>query len=390
MKLVVQIKLLPDADQEIALLAYMRAFNEASNEAACVGFKAKVFSQPSIHKLCYYDLRKTHKVSSQTAVRAIGKAVECFSRDKTICPKFRPDGTVTYDERTFSFKGVDRVSLLTMGGRILVPYVVGEYFSGLVHKMKGQADLVYRDGKFFLLCTADVPEPPVATVAAFLGVDLGIVNIASDSEGERHTGADVERHRKHHQRTRASFQRRGTKSAKRRLKKLSGRQSRYQKQVNHTISKKIVAKAKALGLGIAIEELCGIRTRCEKRFKRKQRSRMSNWSFSHLRLCLTYKARLAGVPLVTVNPHDTSRTCFACGHCDKSSRKSQDQFSCTSCGHTGHADHNAACNIAARGVVNHPHQQPAQSELPIRKLKLTDCLHPASHDSGNCKIQKVW
>lgn len=360
MRLVVQIKLLPDADQAVALLSYMRAFNDAANEAACVGFEAGVFSVPSIHKLCYYGLRKTFKVSSQTAVRAIGKASECLSVDKTKCPKFRPNGAIIYDERTFSFKGVDRVSLLTMGGRILVPYFVSDYFSGLVHKMKGQADLIYRDGKFFLLCTADVPEPPVATVSAFLGVDLGIVNIASDSEGERHTGSDVERHRKRHQRSRTLFQRRGTKSAKRRLKKLSGRQSRYQKQVNHTISKKVVAKAKALGLGIAIEDLKGIRTRCEKRFKRKQRSRMSNWSFSHLRLCLTYKARLAGVALVTVNPRDTSRTCSSCGHCDNASRKSQDQFSCTSCGHTDHADHNAAKNVSRLGQsVNLPQKQPS-------------------------------
>ncbi|MGL6094208.1 MAG: RNA-guided endonuclease TnpB family protein, partial [Fimbriiglobus sp.] len=192
MKLVVQIKLLPDAEQSVALLSYMRAFNSAATEAARVAFKANVFSQPSIHKLCYYDLRKQFDVSSQTAVRAIGKAVECFARDKTKCPVFVPLGAVTYDQRTFSFKGVDRVSLLTMGGRILVPYVVGEYFSGKLHHLKGQADLVYRDGMFFLYCTADVPEPPVAQVERFLGVDLGIANIATDSDGERHTGEAVE------------------------------------------------------------------------------------------------------------------------------------------------------------------------------------------------------
>jgi len=359
MNLVVQIKLLPDANQSASLLAYMKAFNAAATEAARVGFIAKVFSQPSIHKLCYYDLRKKFSVSSQTAVRAIGKAGECFARDKTKCPVFRPDGAVTYDERTFSFKGIDRVSLLTMGGRILVPYVVGKYFSGRLHQMKGQADLVYRDGKFYLLCTADVPEPPVAEVSAFLGVDLGIVNIATDSEGERHSGAQVEKHRKRHTTARKTFQRRGTKSAKRRLKKIAGRQSRYQGQVNHTISKRIVAKAKALGLGIAIEDLKGIRTRCEKTVRRKQRSRLSNWSFAQLRKFIEYKAKLAGVPLVTVNPRNTSRACFACGHCDKANRASQDRFSCTACGHTDIADHNAAKNVSRLGVtVNHPHECP--------------------------------
>lgn len=363
MKIVVQIKLQPSIEQAEQLLTYMTAFNAAATEAARVGFEGKVFSQPSIHKRCYYDLRSKFGVSSQTAVRSIGKAVECFARDKTKCPVFKPLGAVTYDERTFSFKGIDKVGLLTMGGRIIVPYVVGEYFSGRLHAMKGQADLVYRDDKFFLMCTADVEEPPIAEVSVFLGVDLGIANIATDSEGERHTGEQVEKNRKRHARTRASFQRRGTKSAKRRLRKISGRQSRYQKQENHLISKQIVAKAKALGLGIAIEDLRGIRTRTEKTARRKQRSRLSNWGFYQLRAFLTYKARLSGVPLVTVDPRNTSRTCFACGHCDKSNRKSQDRFLCTSCGHTDHADHNAAKNISRLGApVNRPHQLPTPVE----------------------------
>lgn len=359
MKLVVQIKLQPDASQAKQLLAYMRSFNAAATEAARVGFEHGVVSQPSIHKLCYRSLRDTFGVSSQTAVRAIGKAVECFARDKTKCPVFNPLGAVTYDQRTFSFKGIDRVSLLTMNGRIVVPYVVGDYFSGRLHALKGQADLVYRDGQFFLYCIADVVEPPAAEVYAFLGVDLGIASVATDSTGERHTGEDVERHRKRHQKTRQSFQRKGTKSAKRRLKKLSGKQSRYQKQENHRISKVVVAKAKALGQGIAIEDLKGIRSRCEKTVRRKQRSRLSNWSFHHLRHCLTYKSRLAGVPLVSVDPRNTSRTCSVCSHCEKGNRKSQDRFSCNSCGHTDHADHNAAKNISRLGAsVNRPDKCP--------------------------------
>jgi len=355
MKLVVQIKLLPDAEQASALLAYMAAFNAAATQAARVGFDEGVFSQPSIHRLCYRELRNTFGVSSQTAVRAIGKAVECFARDKIKCPTFKSLGAVTYDQRTFSFKGIDRVSLLTQGGRILVPYVVGDYFSGRLHALKGQADLVYRDGKFFLLCIADVPELPVTPVREFLGVDLGIVNIATDSTGERHTGVEVEQHRKRHLRVRSSFQRKGTKSTKRRLKRLSGRQRRYQTWVNHGLSKHIVAKAKALGAGIAIEDLTGIRIRTKKTARRKQRSQLSNWSFAQLRVFLTYKARMAGVSLVVVDPRNTSRTCFVCGYCNPANRLSQNCFSCTSCGHTDHADHNAARNISRLGqLVNLP------------------------------------
>lgn len=353
MRLIVQIKLLPDTEQAKMLLVYMKAFNSAATHAAGVGFDAKVFSQPSIHERCYYDLRSKFSVSSQTAVRAIGKAVECFASDKTVCPTFKPLGSVTYDQRTFSFKGVDRVSLLTMAGRIIVPYVVGDYFSGRLHYLKGQADLVYRDGLFFLYCTADVPEPPIGKVEEFLGIDLGIANVATDSTGERFTGEDVERHRKRHNKARQTFQRRGTKSARRRLKRLSGKQSRYQHHVNHCIAKRLVAKAKTLGIGIAVEDLNGIRDRITVR--RKQRSRLSNWGFAHLRQCLTYKAKLAGVPMVAVDPRNTSRTCFACGHCSKDNRKSQDSFSCLACGHEAHADINAARNIGRLGAsVNRP------------------------------------
>lgn len=355
MKLIVQIKLLPDADQAKAMLAYMKAFNAAATHAARIGFDAKVYSQPSIHGRCYYNLREIFGVSSQTAVRAIGKAVECFAHDKTVCPVFKPLGAVTYDLHTFGFKGVDRVSLLTMSGRIIVPYVVGDYFSGRLHYLKGQADLVYRDGMFFLYCTADVPEPPIGMVEEFLGVDLGIANIATDSTGERFTGEDIDSHRKRHNKARQTFQRRGTKSAKRRLKKLSGKQSRYQHHVNHCIAKRLVAKAKTLGIGISVEELTGIRDRVTVR--RKQRSRLSNWSFGHLRQCLAYKARLAGVPMVAVDPRNTSRTCFACGHCSKDNRKSQDCFSCLSCGHEAHADINAARNIGRLGRLVNPPQK---------------------------------
>ncbi len=42
--------------------------------------------------------------------------------------------------------------------------------------MKGQADLIYRGGKFFLLATADLPDKAPIEIKDFLGVDLGIVN----------------------------------------------------------------------------------------------------------------------------------------------------------------------------------------------------------------------
>lgn len=229
MKLTLQLKLLPDAEQATALLDTMGRFNEAASFAARAGFDAKVFSQPSIHKLAYREIRDRFGLSAQMAVRAIGKAVEAFHRDKTICPVFRPDGAMTYDERILAFKDCHRVSILAVGvGRILIPYVFGEYQAANLHRIRGQADLVARDGMFFLYCTIEFEEPPPIEAKTFLGIDLGIVNIATDSEGEAFSGETIDRNRKRCATARKQYQRKGTKNAKKRLKKLAGRQRRFQ------------------------------------------------------------------------------------------------------------------------------------------------------------------
>lgn len=345
MKLTVQVKLLPTPEQAESLLATMRAFNEAATFAAKAGFDASVFSPPSIQKLCYYELRERFGLSAQMAVLAIGKAAEVFRRDKSACPEFRPAGAMTYDDRILSWKGIDKVSILTLGGRTIIAYVCGEYQRGRLDRLKGQVDLVYRDGEFYLYATIDLPEDPTLEVKEFVGVDLGIVNIATDSTGETFSGEAVDRNRKRRQTARKQYQRRGTKNAKRRLKKMSGRQRRFQTYTNHIISKRIVGKAKALGVGIAMEDLTFIRTRVEPTVGRKFRRRFGNWGFSQLRKFVEYKARLAGVPVVTVDPRYSSQTCNVCGHCERANRKSQSEFACKHCGHSTNADENASRNI---------------------------------------------
>jgi transposase len=98
--------------------------------------------------------------------------------------------------------------------------------------------------------------------------------------------------------------------------------------------------------------LSGIRTRVTAR--RPQRATLHSWAFRQLRSFVEYKARCEGVPMVLVDPRNTSRTCPNCGHVDKANRKSQSQFSCVVCGHAGLADHIAACNIGSRAAVNLP------------------------------------
>jgi len=304
-----------------------------------------------LQKLTYSTLRTTYQLAAQLAIRAISKASEAYKRDKRIKPTFRPLGALVYDERAMSFKGKTAVSLLTLSGRVLVPLRLGSYQQARFDRRKGQADLLYRHGTFYLAVTLEVAEPTPAPVDGTLGVDLGIVNLATDSEGEIFSGQAVEQTRTRLHALRGRLQKRGTQSARRHLKKLSGHEARFRKDVNHRISKRLVSKAKANQQAIAIEDLRHIRSRTEARLKKSQRAKHSSWAFSQLRFFLSYKAALAGVPLHLVDPRNTSRTCSQCGHCEKANRKSQASFVCQSCGFAENADRNAARNIARAAVM---------------------------------------
>jgi IS605 OrfB family transposase len=243
------------------------------------------------------------------------------------------------------------VSILTLVGRIQVPLHICAYHAAILAQatLRGQADLVYQQGRWYLLLVVVKPDPVCASRDDFLGVDLGIVNLATDSDGTVYSGAGVERRRRILTHRRRNLQRKGTKAAKRKLRRLAGQQARFQRNTNHCISKRIVQTAKDTGRGIALENLTGIRNRVT--VKRPQRARHANWTFFQLKTFLVYKAIRAGVRVQTVDPRNTSRTCQICGHCAKENRRSQSQFICQQCGFAAPADHNAAHNIRQRALV---------------------------------------
>ena len=346
MKQTMLLKLAPTEEQHQALLETMHAFNEAANYVAEIAYAEKSANKFALQKLVYGELRSTYKLPAQLAIRCISKAAEAYKRDKSIKPSFRPEGAIVYDPRVMSFKDLHQVSLLTLRGRVLVPLRIGGYQEARLGSIKGQADLLSRKGVFSLALTLEVPTPEPGDCSETLGIDLGIVNLATDSEGETFSGEAVEKNRQRMSSLRQRLQKRGTKSAKRHLKTLSGREARFKRNTNHVISKHIVQKAKANGQALAIEDLRHIRQRTEARLRKSQRSKHSSWSFGQLRLFLSYKAALAGVPLHVVDPRNTSRTCSSCGHCAKENRKSQASFVCQSCGFAASADWNAAMNIS--------------------------------------------
>ena len=360
MKQTLLVKLAPTAEQHASLLRTLEAFNAACNAIAVVAFRERCANKLALQQLVYYDIREQFGLSSQMTIRAISKVSEAYKRDKKVQPTFRPHGAMVYDQRILSFPRIDRASLLTLDGRVEVSFRFGAYAEGMLQRTRGQADLLYRNATFFLAITVDTPEPTPTETAEFLGIDLGIIQLATTSDGEflNHSSGPKHSHvnqvRARYSRFRTKLQKKGTKSAKRLLRKRSGREKRFAKDVNHCLSKAIVSTAKGTGRGIALEDLTHIRSRVNG--SKRQRRVLHRWSFFQLRAFIAYKAALAGIRVIYVNPAYTSQTCSACEHCEQANRRTQSKFLCRSCGFSAHADVNAAVNIRARSraAVNRP------------------------------------
>ncbi|MFC7221486.1 RNA-guided endonuclease InsQ/TnpB family protein, partial [Streptomyces polyrhachis] len=266
---------------------------------------------------------------------------------------FRPQAAQPYDDRMLSWQHEQRtVSIWTTEGRMKNVAFTGqaEQLAVLAAHRRGESDLAYQNGIWYLIATCEIPEKPLNTdPVGFLGVDLGIVNIAATSDGERHCGRRINRKREKDRALRSKLQKKGTKSAKRRAKKYAGREARRNKDINHKISKRIVAEAERTGRGIALEDLGGIRERA--RLRKPQRTTLHSWPFHQLGAFLAYKAKKAGVPVMYVDAAYTSQECSQCHHTARANRPSQARFACTVCGFVEHADHNSSHNIAHRGWI---------------------------------------
>lgn len=355
MKLTAKIRLLPTSIQAEQLLATLVRANAACNAISEYAFTNTVFKSFTLHKALYHSIKSDFDLSAQVVVRCLGKVGDAYKLDKAVQRRFRPTGAIAYDTRILSYSQAKKqVSIWTTGGRELIHYVGGMHNEGLLVYQKGESDLLYTKGKFFLLATCDIPDGDTHIPEDVLGVDLGIINLATDSDGQTFSGAGVEASRQWYGKRRAVLQSVGSKSAKRRLKKLSGKQARFQRDVNHCISKSLVLKAKGTFRALSIEDLSGISKNVrkeKKRLRQTQRAKHSNWSFFQLRSFLTYKSQFYGVSLTTVDPAYTSRTCNECGHCEKANRKSQAEFVCRACAHSDSADWNAAKNIRNIGRI---------------------------------------
>ncbi|MCF3104576.1 transposase [Streptomyces roseoverticillatus] len=380
MKLVVQVKLEPTPEQTAALEATLRACNEAANWLSALGHARGQVSRRALQCLAYAQL-KARGLAAQPALHVLRKTADAYTvlnanirngnlgrpgakrrrkaESKPIT--FRPGAAQPYDDRCLSWQlDAGTVSIWTTAGRLRG---VAFACSRQVRKMlaehrKGESELIHRDGLWFLMATCDVPEASAIEPTDFIGVDLGIVNIATTSDGVIHAGRALNRHRKRQRELRRKLQKKGTKSAKRVLKRQRRKETRKATETNHIIAKRIVTEAERTSRGIGLENLSGIRQRA--RLKKPQRVALHSWAFAQLGRFVEYKARRAGVPVVYVDPAYTSRRCAECGYIDKANRVSQARFECRSCGVVAHADRNGSRNVRAlarelwrRGAESH-------------------------------------
>jgi IS605 OrfB family transposase len=370
-KLVVRVKLLPTPVQATALEATLHACNAAATWSAQVAFEENARKPLGLRKHAYLPIRERWGLGAQAAQHAIKKTCDAYTTLKANLRNgrygrpgstrharasgkpvvFRPMAAQPYDDRMLSWQHEQRtVSIWTTGGRMKDLAFTGQagQVAILARYRKGESDLVCQDGTWFLIATCEIPEAsPNTDPAGFLGVDLGIVNIAATSDGKRHAGRRINRKRESDRRLRSKLQKKGTKSAKRRAKKYAGREARRNKDINHKISQQIVAEAERTARGIALEDLTGIRQRA--RLRKPQRATLHTWPFAQLGAFIAYKAKKAGVPVVYVDPAHTSQECSQCHHIERGNRPSQARFACRSCGFVEHADHNSSHNIAQRG-----------------------------------------
>ncbi len=369
-KATVVVKLLPTLEQAVALADTLRTANAAAAWLAEQAHGAVRCSRTDLQRE-YYAHLKAMGLSAQPALHVIRKVADAYTtraanlavgrygtvgrsrrqRVANLPIRFRVNAAHPFDDRCLSWQHIARtVSIWTTAGRMK-----GLRYTGSPDQLKtiqlfrhGETDLVHRDGMWFLHATCDLPEPQTQQPVGWIGVDFGLANIATASNGFRADGRALLRYRSRARQLRAKLQAKGTKAAKRVLKRQRRKESRRATQVNHQISKRIVVEAQRTAHGIGLEELAGIRERV--RLRKSQRTTLHSWAFGQLRVFIEYKARRAGVAVVAVDPAHTSQTCRMCGHAERANRPDQARFHCRNCGFNDHADRNASHNIAARAA----------------------------------------
>jgi len=350
-----RVTLHPTAEQAFLLSETTRQFTAVFNAVAAYGYECGEKNGVTLHHALYYpqkaaypDLVSDHHIQARMkATEAVKSALSLAKKGRMVSTPHSTSCPPRYNAHTFkvAWEHGD-VTLSTTGGRQRMTFTLPAYCEKYRGAKTCTADLLHRNGRWWLHIIVDMPAPEVATTDAVIGVDLGLAQPAVTSNG-KFLGKKRWRDREaRFFNLRRTLQKKGTKSAKRHLRKMRGVQACFRRDCDHVLSKQIVA-ATPLGATIVVENLTDIRSGVKTR-KGKQSRRIHGWSFAQLRSFIEYKAEEVGATVVGVDPRNTSRTCPQCGHVAKRNRPSRSMFRCQECGYTLHADLAASINIAAK------------------------------------------
>ncbi|WP_335220484.1 RNA-guided endonuclease InsQ/TnpB family protein [Nostoc sp.] len=360
----------------------LQGFADACNQILEVAKRENCWNTTKLHHLVYKPIREATGIKANHVCQAIRRVIGNAKAVKQV-HKFRPT-SLSLDARTFQYlEELQTVGVSLMCGRKKFKLLIGNYQLAL---LKGQSPTAAtlnktKHGDYYINICVDLPtsstgktpkastersRTPAGDLAwrsdrtrSVIGVDLGRRDIATTSNGDSWSGKQIQNTRDRYSKVRANVQSKRTRSSRKLLRRLSGREQRFQKWLNHNISKQLVQDAKQSNSALAFEDLTNIRESLNQKPRSKtERRRTNNWAFYQLRLFVNYKANIAGVERVFVPPAYTSQTCSRCHHVHPvkgKSYRSNKSFKCGHCGFEHDADINAALNIAALGVsVNNP------------------------------------
>ena len=345
----IKLKLKLSDESKETLRQTMVLSNQVFNDIARYGFENHTCSKVSVHHATYYGIREKHPELPCSILQGI-RDVACEALkgvELKKLPESKQFSAIRYNKRVCNISlHKNTVTLASVKGRVKAFFLIPEYYRKYLNWDLRTSTLRYnrQQDTFYLHVTIHKQSPePVGDKV--LGIDRGIVNIAVTSNNRFFNSKPVKNVRAKYAYLRAKLQSKGTKSAKKLLRKVSRKEQRFVSEVNHCISKEIVAMPFDI---LAIEDLTSIRVQSRTRgieFTRK----LNNWAFYELEQFLRYKAETVGKSVVTIDPRYTSQKCSNCGHIHKGNRKGH-SFKCLKCGFQIHADLNAARNIADIGI----------------------------------------
>jgi putative transposase len=335
----------------------LEVFADACNRILKVAKEKKVSNVTKLHHLTYNKVRLMTGLKANHVCQAIRRVCGNLKASYKV-KQFKPT-SVSLDARTFKYEEENQVVGITLiTGRKKFNLLIGNYQRGLLKGYKPtSATLVKRkNGDYYIQICVDIPTQPPGKTPRTIGVDLGRRSIAATSTEKTWNGKQLDRVRDRYSLVRANVQSKRTKSAKRLLIRLSGRERRFQSWVNHNISSQLVVEAKQLDAALVFEDLTNIRQSLNQKPRSKEeRRRTNNWAFYSLRQYVLYKALIAGVSVLFVPPAYTSKTCARCHHVHpeepKKSYRKGERYKCGNCGWEHNADISAGIVISQLGAA---------------------------------------